>query len=183
MNNYIEMFYIPDYLPDSTLEDKKRIYTYLFNSINKCKNDFYNKYKAQIQAGNISVGQSVINEELCKKNILKNTSLEISLENMNKIKENELKEGLKVENLNENNEDENKNDNKTYLPKDWDKGASINYHEGKNIIMLRYFYEVLIRIAYLKFNDISELINMMIEMIYDLSQKDSQLNMDLVILN
>lgn len=156
MNNYIEMFYIPDYLLDSTVEDKKRIYTYLFNSINKCKNDFYNKYKSQIQAGNISVGQSIINEELCKRKSLKN-SLEISLDKKNEIKENELKEGLKIENLDENNEDENKNDNKTYLPKDWDKGASINYHEGKNIIMLRYFYEVLIRIAYLKFNDISDM--------------------------
>ena len=32
-----------------------------------------------------------------------------------------------------------------------------NYHEEKNIILLRYFYEILIRIAYVKFSDNSEL--------------------------
>ena len=33
----------------------------------------------------------------------------------------------------------------------------LNYHDEKNIILLRYFYEVLIRLAYLRFNDDEEL--------------------------
>ena len=34
---------------------------------------------------------------------------------------------------------------------------SLNYHDEKNIILLRYFYEILVRLAYLKFNDDEEL--------------------------
>ena len=44
---------------------------------------------------------------------------------------------------NENDKNKNKNESDYYL----------NYHDEKNIILLRYFYEILIRLAYLRFND------------------------------
>ncbi|MCQ2819494.1 MAG: hypothetical protein MJ252_19705 [archaeon] len=114
MNNYIEMFFLPEGTKEESEEDKRRIYEYLLGSINKSKIDFYKKYRSQIQQGNISVGQSVVNEEITKK-------------------ENILQMDLK--------EFEN----------------NFNYHDGKNIIMLRYFYELLVRVAYLKFIDVTDI--------------------------
>ena len=52
-------------------------------------------------------------------------------------------------NINENNNINNENDlfdNENKIEDDF------NLHEGKNVILLRYFYEMIIRIAYLKFN-------------------------------
>ena len=46
-------------------------------------------------------------------------------------------------NENDKNKNKNKNGSDYYL----------NYHDEKNIILLRYFYEILIRLAYLRFND------------------------------
>ena len=46
--------------------------------------------------------------------------------------------------------EENENENNKKI-------NSLNYHDEKNIILLRYFYEILVRLAYLKFNDDEEL--------------------------
>ena len=44
------------------------------------------------------------------------------------------------------------NDSQEYVPKEKIK-EDYDLHEEKNIILLRYFYEILIRVAYLRFND------------------------------
>ena len=46
-----------------------------------------------------------------------------------------------------NKENENNSKNKKEYLDDFD------YHEGKNIILLRFFYEIIIRLAYIKYND------------------------------
>ena len=53
----------------------------------------------------------------------------------------------------------------TAIPEYFEKGEidknkdinGLNYHDEKNIILLRYFYEILIRLAYLRFSDEEEL--------------------------
>lgn len=42
-----------------------------------------------------------------------------------------------------------------------------NYHEEKNVILLRYFYEILIRIAFAKFNDDTENIENRVKVLFD----------------
>ena len=60
-------------------------------------------------------------------------------------------------------------DNSTeYKPKEKIQDE-LNYHEDKNIILLRYFYEILIRIAYIKFNDNPKLpIENKVKMLFDM---------------
>lgn len=104
-NNYIEMFYLPNEFKD---KNEKKVYDYLYTMIDKCKKDFDNKYKAQIDQFNILVGNANVNNE--KENIINIIETE-----------------------------------------------NYNIHNGENIIMLRYFYELLIRIAYLKYNHVSNM--------------------------
>ena len=60
-----------------------------------------------------------------------------------------------VGNVKENKEEEEKVNEKE-ISFEYEIGTC-NYHEGKNIIMLRYFYELLIRLAYLKYSAASNL--------------------------
>ena len=61
-----------------------------------------------------------------------------------------------VGNVKENKEEEEEKVNEKEISFEYEIG-SCNYHEGKNIIMLRYFYELLIRLAYLKYSAASNL--------------------------
>ena len=42
-----------------------------------------------------------------------------------------------------------------------------NYHEEKNVILLIYFYEILIRIAFAKFNDDTKTIESKVKIFFD----------------
>ena len=44
-------------------------------------------------------------------------------------------------------------ENKKYLFVEKIDDLDFNYHDGKNIILLRFFYEIIIRLAYIKYND------------------------------
>ena len=60
------------------------------------------------------------------------------------------------------------NNSKEYKPKEKIKD-DFNIHEEKNIILLRYFYELLIRLAYLRFNDNAKLpIESRVKMLFDM---------------
>ena len=54
----------------------------------------------------------------------------------------------------------------SYIPKTVYED-DFNYHEEKNVILLRYFYEILIRIAFAKFNDDSETIESRVKVLFD----------------
>jgi hypothetical protein len=61
-----------------------------------------------------------------------------------------------------------KDDAKEYIPKEKIKD-DFNFHEEKNIILLRYFYEFLIRVAYIRFNDDPQLpIENRVKMLFDI---------------
>ena len=113
MDNYIEMFYLPEEYLHSKEE---KVYDYLYKMIDKSKKHFIDKYKAQIDQFNILVGN--------------NTRENTEIKEEEKQKE-EIEHEYEI--------------------------ASCNYHEGKNIIMLRYFYELLIRVAYLKYAYVTNL--------------------------
>ena len=61
-----------------------------------------------------------------------------------------------------------KDDTKEYIPKEKIKD-DFNLHDEKNIILLRYFYEFLIRVAYIRFNDDPNLpIENRVKMLFDI---------------
>ena len=60
------------------------------------------------------------------------------------------------------------NNSQEYKPKEKIK-EDFNFHEEKNIILLRYFYEFLIRVAYLRFNEDAKLpIENRVKLLFDL---------------
>jgi hypothetical protein len=107
MDNYVEMFFIPELLEkkNKKREEFDKIYDYIYQKIQKSKNIFDNKYKSQIEQNSILLYGAV-----------------------------------------------KQNDTQEYVPKEKIK-EDYNFHEEKNIILLRYFYEFLIRVAYLRFNE------------------------------
>ena len=115
--NEIEMYYLPEALEikNKDKEQKEIIYDYLYQRIQKSKNDFNNKYKNAI--------------DYCNK--------------------------LNIQN-NNNNKNSNNSDNEEYVPKN-NYENNFDLHDEKNVILLRFFYEILIRLAYLKYNDTPEM--------------------------
>jgi hypothetical protein len=130
-NNYINMNYIPDEVVKEKNDEK--IYDYLYQYLNKNKKDFEFKNKQEIESSN----------NICDKinEINKNIREQIKLNNNN----------LK----NENNKDENQeiNNNNEYLSK-YSFYLINDIHDRRNTILLRSFYELLIRVAYIKYKDI-----------------------------
>ena len=110
--NYIDMYYLPDYLEknNQNREEFNKIYNFLFQKIKKSKFNFDSRYKTQID---------------------QNALLLYGKVNIN----------------NDNNYIYN--DNEDSYMKEID---DFNLHEEKNVILLRYFYEMIIRIAYLRFS-------------------------------
>ena len=136
-DNIIEMFYIPETLTrkNNIKDEKEIIYDYIYKKIEKSKYDFENKYKSQIEKSNKLI------------NSADDTNSNINIEqdkSKNDRKKKTNKNEKKEDNKNvEKNENENKTEYENYL----------NYHDEKNIILLRYFYEIIIRIAYIRYND------------------------------
>jgi hypothetical protein len=129
-DNVIEMFYIPEDLAckNNIKEEKDIIYDYIFKKIEKSKTDFENKYQAQIKQSQILVYGNEVN----------NTKEE-------EKKEKDTKEEEKK--IDDNDKDTNK--------KEYEN--NINYHDEKNVILLRFFYEIIIRLAYIKYSDNPEM--------------------------
>ncbi len=149
--NYIDMFYIPDELNNGVKEEEELIYDYLYQDINKNKINFENKYKTEIDKSNV-ICNSIqnLNENLAKLNSQQNNNQTNSQNN----------------NINNNNETNTNNKEDDELSEaESEKNKKIEYnpihkfnlnkdiHENKNIILLRFFYELLIRIAYLKYQN------------------------------
>ena len=143
--NIIEMFYIPEILSrkNNIKDEKDIIYDYIYKKIEKSKLDFENKYKLQIEKSqaiingdNINAKEKEKDTKISNKKVDKVNKKDDKKSNLN-IKE---KEDIKI------NEENNDNNNIKYE-------NYINYHEEKNIILLRYFYEIIIRLAYIKYND------------------------------
>ena len=124
-NNYIEMFYLPN---EYTETKENKVYDYLYSMIHKSKNDFDSKYRAQIDQFNILVGRvpNVSNPTMSS---------------------NTIPLAQQQDNTLITDDDEYKVVNDIQL-------EMFNMHNGDNIILLRYFYELLIRVAYLKFNHV-----------------------------
>ena len=156
-DNIIEMFYIPEILikKNNIEEEKEIIYEYLYKKIEKSKYDFENKYKVQIEKSKILINAENTRVEN-EKNDKKTQSQKID-KNSNKTPDKKSKinaskeiKGLikvakvaKKEEKNEEKSEENKKEYENYL----------DYHDGKNIILLRYFYEIIIRLAYIRYNE------------------------------
>ena len=126
--NNIEMFYIPELLSrkNKIKNEKEIIYDYIYKKIEKYKIDFENKYKSQIEKSN---------------KLINNTNADNNEQNKSKNDNNEKKK--KKEENKEVNINKNEGESENYL----------NYHDEKNIILLRYFYEIIIRLAYIRYND------------------------------
>ena len=138
-DNIIEMFYLPEYLlrKNNIKKEKEEIYDYIYKIIEKSKSDFETKYKTQIEKS-----QSLINGNNTKEQD-KNQN-----DNKNKIEVKKNKKDKEEKNKNiQDNQNQNNNNYENYL----------NYHDEKNIILLRYFYEIVIRLAYVKYNDNPEM--------------------------
>ena len=126
-DNIIEMFYIPEELSrkNNVKGEKEVIYDYIYKSIQKSKFDFENKYKSQIEKS------------------------QVLIYGVNNDKD-------KNQNNDKNNKKDEKEKEKENIEEDKDKKEYdhiINYHDEKNVILLRYFYEVIIRIAYIKYSE------------------------------
>ena len=75
---------------------------------------------------------------------IQNSKIIFDTKNKSKIDQSNILIYGKVQNTN--------NENELYHPKEIIKD-DLNFHEEKNVILLRYFHELIIRIAYLRFND------------------------------
>jgi hypothetical protein len=130
-DNIIEMFYIPEDLSckNNIKEEKDIIYDYIFKKIEKSKIDFENKYKSQIKQSQILVYGNEPN---------------------NNKEEDKKEKDTKKEEKNKEDNDIDKIDKKEYE-------NNINYHDEKNVILLRFFYEIIIRLAYIKYSDDPEM--------------------------
>ena len=128
-DNIIEMFYIPEDLSrkNNVKGEKEVIYDYIYKSIQKSKFDFENKYKSQIEKSQVLIYG--VNNDKDK--------------NQNNDKNNKKVEKEK--------ETENIEEDKDKDKKEYDH--IINYHDEKNVILLRYFYEIIIRIAYIRYSE------------------------------
>ena len=136
--NIIEMFYIPEILlrKNNIKEEKEIIYDYIYKKIEKSKFDFENKYKSQIEKSQVLINRTNANSN----------PNEID-KNKNKKNEKEKEKGIK-------NEKNNNKDN--FIKKEANENIYenyLNYHEEKNVILLRFFYEIIIRLAYVRYND------------------------------
>jgi len=111
--NYIDMYYLPDFLEKNNQNRKEfpKIYDFIFKRIKQSKFSFDSKYKSQIEQNTLLLyGKVNINNDI---NFLNEEKME------------ELDD--------------------------------FNLHEEKNVVLLRYFYEIIIRIAYLRFSSESKL--------------------------
>ena len=143
--NIIEMFYIPETLlrKNNIKEEKEIIYDYLYKKIEKSKIDFENKYKSQIEKSKALINEDNINDKEKDKNKDKNTPNKKD-DKGNKKDDKKSNKNVKVKEDNKIVEENNNNKEfENYL----------NYHDEKNIILLRYFYEIIIRLAYIKYNE------------------------------
>ena len=141
-DNIIEMFYIPEELSrkNNIKGEKDVIYDYIYKNIQKSKFDFENKYKSQIEKSQVLIYG--VNKE-------------------NEKKQNVDKNNKKVEKEKEKNKNVDKNNKKVEKEKESEKNEenkneyehNINYHDEKNVILLRYFYEIIIRIAYIRYSE------------------------------
>ena len=131
-DNIIEMFYIPEDLSckNNIKDEKDIIYDYIFKKIEKSKTDFENKYQSQIKKSQILVYGNEPN---------------------NKKEEDKKEKDAKAEEKKADNNDNDKDTNK----KEYEN--NINYHDEKNVILLRFFYEIIIRLAYIKYSDNPEM--------------------------
>jgi hypothetical protein len=111
--NYIDMYYLPDFLEknNQNRKDFPKIYDFLFKRIKQSKFSFDSKYKSQIDQNTLLLYGKV--------NVNNNMDF-MNEENMEELDD-------------------------------------FNLHEEKNVILLRYFYEIIIRIAYLRFSSESKL--------------------------
>ena len=154
--NIIEMFYIPEIMAkkNNLKEEKEIIYSYLYKKIEKSKYDFECKYKAQIEKSKILINaeNTRVENEKNDKNDKKgpNTKInKISSKTLDKKSKKNLKNVVKgvitVKNEVKKEEtiEETKKEFENYL----------DYHDEKNIILLRYFYEIIIRLAYIRYNN------------------------------
>ena len=111
--NYIDMYYLPDFLEKNNQNRKEfpKIYDFIFKRIKQSKFSFDSKYKSQIDQNTLLLyGKVNVNNDI---NFMNE-------ENMEELDD-------------------------------------FNLHEEKNVILLRYFYEIIIRIAYLRFSSESKL--------------------------
>ena len=131
-NNFINMNFIPDEITKEKIDDK--IYDYLYQYLNKNKKDFEFKNKQEIENSN----------KICYKIDELNKNIR-GLIRINNNKKNE-------ENQNENQEINNNNNNE-YVSK-YSFYLINDIHDRRNTILLRSFYELLIRVAYIKYKDI-----------------------------
>ena len=111
--NYIDMYYLPDFLEKNNQNRKEfpKIYDFIFKRIKQSKFSFDSKYKSQIEQNTLLLYGKV------------NVNNDINYLNEEKMEELD----------------------------------DFNLHEEKNVVLLRYFYEIIIRIAYLRFSSESKL--------------------------
>ena len=111
--NYIDMYYLPDFLEKNNQNRKEfpKIYDFIFKRIKQSKFSFDSKYKSQIDQNTLLLYGKV------------NVNNDINYLNEEKMEELD----------------------------------DFNLHEEKNVVLLRYFYEIIIRIAYLRFSSESKL--------------------------
>ena len=157
-DNIIEMFYIPEDLSrkNNVKGEKEEIYDYIYKIIEKSKIDFENKYKSQIEKS-----QALIYGSSNEKDKDKNKDKDIDKDkdkDKNKNDDKNKKDKNKNDDKNKidknKNDDKNKNQEKEIIEenkKEYEE--TLNYHDDKNVILLRYFYEIIIRIAYIRYND------------------------------
>jgi hypothetical protein len=141
------MFYLPDEINNGVKEEEELIYDYLYQDINKNKINFENKYKTEIDKSNVIVN-SIQNlyDNLVKLNQQQNNQAN----NTNNNNEANTNNNNKDEELSESESEKNKQVEYSPIHK---FNLHRDIHENKNIILLRFFYELLIRIAYLKYQN------------------------------
>ena len=147
-DNIIEMFYIPEELSrkNNIKGEKDVIYDYIYKNIQKSKFDFENKYKSQIEKSQVLIyGVNKENEK--KQNVDKNNK------KVEKEKEKEKNKNVDKNNKKVEKEKEKENENEKNEENKNEYENNINYHDEKNVILLRYFYEIIIRIAYIRYSE------------------------------
>jgi hypothetical protein len=119
--------------------DQKRLYEYIFLMIGKAKKDFCTKYRQHIDRKKMGESGDLHN-------------LQNNIHNLPNLMINDKQINSSISNMN-------------YMPTDLELNFDI--HNKRQVILLRQFYEAIVRIAYLKFFDHNLPLNTKLNMLID----------------
>jgi hypothetical protein len=162
--NYIEMFMPPEEISYSI--NKQKIYDNIYLMIKNSKNDFFVRFRERLMTTNITnnlFGQPILTNNLNTHSntntSLNNTIESLTIKNNNNINNNNhnIISNENMETHNNNNEKFIETKSNNFFQDNNKEEYSFNdrIHNKRQIILLRHFYEAILRSAYIRYSHIS----------------------------